>query len=267
MGKGTPGLNRPITHGDRTTIESQLARHQQHKAKEILHERRDLLDADPWENSLSNARQPQHNVMTDSIMSAEQFYSLDLTSSLSSSAVSGATDTSFSSTSTSSALPPPRGEGGAEPTPRRGTVHTRYLYEEDMIPFHDGVGLQQLSQTPPPQHPPPRVSKQPPPSSSSSPSFPSGFPSCKYSITLSGVTVALMEADPSHTYTTRLPGNGEASPPEYGGTPPSSLDEGGLDPVKYFDAVSYLLKDGINHQQLEMKQKELAQILPLDHLL
>jgi hypothetical protein len=45
------------------------------------------------------------------------------------------------------------------------------------------------------------------------------------------------------------------------------VDEGGLDPMKYFETVSALLEGGVNRKVLQNKQEELSQVLPNDHLL
>lgn len=105
---------------------------------------------------------------------------------------------------------------------------------------------------------------------------------CKYNITFGGITLALLESEPMYMYT--APGitssllttsKTRLSPPQEGVNNPglmetsrySSVDEGGLDPLKYFETVSALLKDGVNRKELENKQEEMAQILPNDHLL
>lgn len=265
----TAGQSRPISHGDRTTIESQLAHHQQqeqHRAKAVHQTARrrgqDLLDADPWENSIPQTAPLK--ARSSSASGADDFYSLDLTSSLTSSAVRNDMDESFVSTSSHLSSHPPslgkgvelraRGVGGA-------TVHRRQLEGDDMDTLHEGVGLQQLSQSPPyssspHKHGVPRSlpHKSCPPQLRSTP-----HPSCMCTLTLSGVTLALLEADPSHTYTTSNVGG------SIGGE--ASMDEGGLDTVKYFELVSELLKDGVNRHQLALHQEQLAQVLPADHLM
>ena len=117
---------------------------------------------------------------------------------------------------------------------------------------------------------------------------------CKYSFTFGGVTLALLEADPMHVHSTPAAPTVSPSPPEQNSpqanSPPlnlsqynphsrkstsdgldvcsiSSIDEGGLDPIKYFDTVSVLLEEGINRKVLQAKQEELSQVLPNDHLL
>jgi len=101
---------------------------------------------------------------------------------------------------------------------------------------------------------------------------------CKYSLTIGGVTIALLEADPMYTYTTPgLPRESSTS-----GSPSnsinsstgsscygrySSVDEGGLDPVKYFETMAELLKEGVNKVAFKSEQEKLAHVLPNDHLL
>lgn len=104
---------------------------------------------------------------------------------------------------------------------------------------------------------------------------------CRYSFTISGITLALLEADPMHTHCTPAT-QYSSSPPTFlrkSPSPPSqssprnssgrlsSVDEGGLDPIKYFETVSALLEEGINRKVLQNKQEELSQVLPNDHLL
>lgn len=104
---------------------------------------------------------------------------------------------------------------------------------------------------------------------------------CRYSFTISGITLALLEADPMHTHSTPA-AQYSSSPPTFlrkSPSPPSqssprnssgrlsSVDEGGLDPMKYFETVSALLEEGINRKVLQNKQEELSQVLPNDHLL
>ena len=47
----------------------------------------------------------------------------------------------------------------------------------------------------------------------------------------------------------------------------SSLDEGGLDPHKYFRGMAGILTGGVNRNILRENQEELGQLLPSDHLL
>lgn len=299
--KVASGQSRPIPEADKNTLETQLAHHQQleqHKAR-VSHQRQDLLNADPWEIShaittgpVAMLQKPHLLPGTDSTCpdstEEEHFYSLDLTSSLTSSVLSNEPAAMDVSTMPTSPTPVEKGAwfGG-----RMGTVHRRFLEGEESgeaIPLHEGVGLQQLSQSPPDGP----SSHQPYPSTRQ-PSFPITPqqrcpPSYKYSLTLSGMTLSLLEADPPHTYTTRLksedslpgpgstgPGTGTGSGPStgpdtgagLGANSGSSIDDGGLDTVKYFELVSELLKSGVNHHQLELQHQELAQVLPADHLM
>lgn len=251
------GISRPIPRGDGPTLEDQLARlqKQQHKSV-LLQQRQDLFDADPWDHTLSHLpplKSHQATHLTEST-SGEQFYSLDLHSSLTSSAAT--MEDSF--VSTDSRLPLSAGSG---------VVHRRCIDEqgtEEPIALHDGVGLQQLAQSPPTAHHITASSSQRgrPGKQHALPHHKS-LPACKYSLTLSGLTVALLQSDPAHTYTmTRAD-----QVPSSSHTPTSSMDEGGLDPVCYFQLICELLKGGVNHQELKLQQKELAQILPADHLL
>ena len=109
---------------------------------------------------------------------------------------------------------------------------------------------------------------------------------CKYSFTISGITLALLEADPMHVHSKPATNNNvtttttSESPPPFvkRSSPPlsqsslnshglSSVDEGGLDPLKYFDTAAMLLEEGINRKVFQVKQEELSQVLPNDHLL
>lgn len=45
------------------------------------------------------------------------------------------------------------------------------------------------------------------------------------------------------------------------------MDEGGLDPVKYFETMAELLKEGVNKVAFKSEQEKLAHVLPNDHLL
>lgn len=108
---------------------------------------------------------------------------------------------------------------------------------------------------------------------------------CKYSFTVSGITLALLEADPMHVHSTPFSTVASESPSLVRRGSPhssqsslnsnhsntngslSSVDEGGLDPLKYFETVSGLLEEGINRKVFQAKQEELAQVLPNDHLL
>ena len=266
FGRLATGQSRPILHGDRTNIESQLARHHQQELQKARNSRKrqDLLDANPWDNSSTHTAPLKtalpHPLSSDSMYSgsaADHFFSLDLHSSLSSSAVSKGMEDSFASTASSLSSPLDKGVGLW--TKGVATVHSRCMDDygsANAIPLHEGLGLQQLSQPPMPRPP---QTKTPPPSCKTPP------PSCKFTVALSGMTVALLEADPSYTYTSRAPCVEEGHSGGVAGE--ASMDETGLDTNRYFELVSELLKDGVNRHQLHLHQEELAQILPADHLM
>ena len=306
-----PGQNRPIPKTDLKTIESQLAKHQLHeqKAKLKLRQKEDLFRADPFDNSIPAST----TAMTESFSSSnEEFFSLDLNSSTLMEKSTQLEDSFYSTASKMNG-----GTPGLDGSTAKGDgiqIHTRgSVSDVDTITLHDGAGLQQLSRgsslygssrgsgssiglATPTQSPPlmPRMR-----SGSRGAAAASSFSSkertnrssesqhdlCKYCVTLSGITVALLEADPMYTYSSpSLPdesvsatllgsigvkserrldptNDGDASA-KY-----SSVDEGGLDPMKYFENVSHLLRDGVNRRQLQSTQEELAQVLPNDHLL
>ena len=266
-----PGQSRPIPHRDRNTLESQLSRHQQlqqHKTRTLHQQGQDLLDADPWENSLPHRTTgtrpllPPHLRPSDSMSTSanDNFFSLDLTSSTVSYGV--AMEDSFASTTSQLSSPPAGAPLPSPPADRRQhkgtTVHHRCSDDfDEAIALHEGVGLQQLSQSPPTQHPPPRKPAAPQTGRTPRP------PSYRYSFALGGLTVALLEANPTHTYTTPLERDSTGGVASVG----CSIDEGGLDPVRYFELVSSVLRDGVNQSQFEYHHKTLAQILPADHLM
>ena len=183
-------------------------------------------------------------------------------------------------------------------TSSSGHVHGRHFTGNnlDSIPLHEGQGLQQLSQSPGQVFrkaggggrglsPPTQRSRSGTASSASGSSYSSTQSTtsrqihmelqhdlCRYMFTVSGVTIALLETDPPHIHTT--PGlpkkpadslSGGAGGVGYGRY--SSLDEGGLDPARYFENMAELLKNGVNRRVLQEVQEKLAQILPTDHLL
>jgi len=89
-----------------------------------------------------------------------------------------------------------------------------------------------------------------------------------YSLTLNGATIALLEANPAHTYTTKLSKQSSLSSLDrQTESPPTSMDEGGLDPVWYFELVAEWLSEGVHWHSYQQYQKQLAQFLPADHLL
>ena len=365
--KMKPGQSRPIQKGDLKTIESQLARHQlsEQKAKAKKLQREDPFHADPWDNSVG--RHEASALVNSSITTNEEFFSLDLTHSLSESHMTQSMTQMEDSFAMSSSRvssqdtfsyfgrAPSSITGRSELSSAAGGGGGAHIYgrsvasDLESIPLHEGVGLQQLSRSPPffhPTHHPPhqhhgsphqrrrthtdagtrKSSRQTVTSGGGTTLFPSGesppcnrlssLPSetggsttahrkqhhmdehyevCKYSFTISGVTLALLEADPMHvhstpaTTTTNNKDNATStsespSPSEPNSSPHlsqsnknahrsvidgglSSVDEGGLDPLRYFETVAMLLEQGINRKVLQVKQEELSQVLPNDHLL
>lgn len=268
------GQSRPIPKSDMKTIESQLAKHQlrEQKLKAKLQQREDLFHADPWNNSLANPR----SLADSTHSSSDEFFSLDLTTSYAESTSatiqSVSLEDSYLSTDSklSSATPPPG-------------IHTRYGVTDTVnIPLHSGVGLQQLSQNAGLSHankgqrsPTTRRSRtvsgeaeHPPRAANHQTDM------CKYSVTVGGVTIALLESQPLYTYTPGIDSSVWATRPSLSPnslveetSPYCSIDEGGLDPLKYFETVCKLLADGVSRKELESKEEELAQVLPNDHLL
>ena len=89
---------------------------------------------------------------------------------------------------------------------------------------------------------------------------------CKYSLTLSGITVAVLQANPAYTHPTdwHRCRKTESSVQQQGY---SSLDSSGLDPMCYLSEVANLLRGGVNRREVQKQREHLAQALPLDHLL
>ena len=277
------------------TIESQL-RHQLKEQRMKSRRKEDLLQADPWENSLQNG-----NMGESTYSSPDEFFSLDLNSSYTAAAMEKSANMEDSLVSSSGRF----GGGSSSNLPQADTshIHERCVSSNmQSIPLHEGEGLQQLSEspslakrlsaTPPMQRSPPMQrprSGGSNTSSASSYSRSSGARSrrhsesqqdlCKYTLTVSGVTVALLEANPLYTYTTPgLPqehSTSSASPSSSMGSSVgsgcygrySSVDEGGLDPMKYFETTAELLREGVNKVVLKGAQEKLARVLPNDHLL
>ncbi len=277
------------------------------QAKSHQHKKqRDLLTSDPWDDPVSTHKNSKTTTdrfapMTES-GNNEKFYSLDLNSSYSSSMADSMNESFLSNCNTPAHqhldhpndVPNPLktvGEGQRGRLGGKGILHRHGLEGDDGVRFHEGVGLQQLSSgasevgcdpfAPPKAAPPVQknsplkphssfLSKNEDPHSSShrhyAPSR-SGSTS-KYSLTLNGVTLALLEANPAHTYSTRLSDHSSLSSLDKGTeSPPTSMDQGGLDPVRYFELVSQWLSEGINWHNYQQHQKQLAQFLPADHLL
>ncbi len=246
-----PGLSRPIPRADMKTIESQLVRHQikEQKVMTQRQQREDLFHADPWTNALGS--QPSRGLTESTVSSQDEFQSLDLNTSYAESTMTQSVGLDESFVSTDS-----RFSTGSS----RCNVHTRYSNTAN-IALHSGVGLQQLSGPSDKdqnvvkrlraesgsENPPPCVSRE------------RSGDMCRYSVVVGGVTLALLESQPVHIYST------DDMEGEVRGT--SSVDNGGLDPGRYFQAVCGLLADGVNKKELESRGEDLAQVLPSDHLL
>lgn len=314
-----PGQNRPIPKHDMSTIESQLAKHQlrEQKIQSKLQQQQDLFNADPWDNSLTRHHHQTTDMSESMSSTVEEFYSLDLNTSYSAASqtttdLTQSVQMEDSFVSTTSRLSSQDVAMSRLATRHDGRhIHERCVTSDvERVPLHDGAGLAQLSKSPPyglnqelllrtsgggisPNTSPPMQRMRSVSGGSSQSSYRARSSSnlhkhcsdgqhdmCKYSITFSGITCALLETDPVYTYSSTVPTlkstlvqqNQSSSPSSsfHGATEInqySSMDEGGLDPLKYFEAVSELLRDGVNRTVLQNRQEELSQVLPNDHLL
>lgn len=259
-----PGQNRPIPGSEMGRLESQLQHHVKEQ-RQKRQQREELLRADPWENSLRG------DLLESAYSSTDEFFQLDLNTSYSGHAEESSLEDSFVSAKS-----------------RSGSIGTTHIHgrcvasEMQNIPFHAGAGLQQLSQSPPfPKSHSPLLQRVRSTSNTAASSVRSRRQSdsqhdvCKYTLTVSGITVALLETDPTYIYST--PGVQRAwSSSSLGSSAGSdggssgqycSLDEGGLDPMKYFEGVASCLKGGVNRRVVQGSEERLGQILPADHLL
>ena len=154
----------------------------------------------------------------------------------------------------------------------RGNIFGRGPSSQELsdIELTKGVGLQQFSLTnlhggASPSASPSQVRRQR--SSVGGGGNENDLDICRYSLTVGGVTCVLLEANPVHTHSSTV-SRPDSQPTSLGSsTEYCSLDESGLDPVKYFSAVGEVLKGGVNRAALQANQEELGQILPADHLL
>jgi hypothetical protein len=266
------GTNRPIPSGDLHGMQSQLQSLYREERRQ-RERRRDLLTADPYQGRGGGSR------MTDSsvAVSPDMFYSLNLNESFSeatttrseasgersmesSLCTTAASETTMSDSYTSSTTA--RTLHGRSPD----SVHMDSYSEEgdlDSIALGGGSGLQQLAQQ---QSPGPRRRHR----NSSGGKVGGGGSGgivphdvCKYSLTLSGITVAVLEANPAYTHPTdRYRCRKSESTQTY-----SSLDSCGLDPMCYLSEVANVLRAGVNRREIQRQRENLAQALPLDHLL
>ena len=250
-----PGYNRPIPQQDMKTIEKQLVHHIdfERNKKKVEEE---ILQLDPWDIS-------SRKLMSDSVQSnsSDLFYSFDLNT----------TDES------SRGLEPPHPPSG------RLTKGAKCRNNPDManIQLGDGVGLQQLSPSSSPFSPIKGVHRSRS-SFAHAPQTQTVISNeevvCKYSCSLSGLTCAILESNPVHTYMNNPTGKsydkqetktGSNTDPDSLSSSPEycSLDEGGLNPYKYFDCVENILKGRVGRREVQSCRDQLGKVLPADHLL
>lgn len=226
-----PGRNRPIPKHDMQTIETQLVNHIDIERRKKKAEE-ELLQQDPWNIGGARGHMSSHmsSHMTDSMQvstTSDMFYSFDLQSNENQS------------------------------SPQKGET-----------PHENGMDLEQGSSK-----------LRPFPLSHST-----SQDQCIYSISLGGITCAVLENKPVHTHLTRGSGrNGsnegsetdsytsakaDSDPYSLGSNPElCSLDEGGLDPFKYFDCIRDVLKGRIGPREIKSCEHRLGQVLPADHIL
>lgn len=265
-----PGRSRPIPQQAMRTIETQLMHHIDSQRKKKIAEE-ELLQRDPWDISARS----KLSSMSESVHSThnEAFYSFDLDST---------------SVDDQSSMSVPKSKFSQTTTSQPRIIH-KHKSVLPHVHLGDGVGLQQLS--PPsssPQNSRRHWNRQN--RAHTSLSF-SEHDVCRYALTLSGVTVTLLEANPIHTYPQHANNLQDSFPVSMQGsethstdsfasvhTHPStdslsssleycSLDEGGLDPGKYFDSMVDLLHGRIGRQEIKNCQDQLGRVLPADHLL
>ena len=293
-------MSRPIPTSQLCGLESQLRQHYREEKRKREH-RRDLLRADPYQNS------PHGNVsgrgqssssnfggMADSAVlmnSPDMFYSLNLHDSFSEASTRsefGGDRSMESSVCTAAASSTGMGDSyvsTASTQNRRGrspeSVCSGGLYDDtedavslDSIPLGGGSGLQQLARGSSARRNRASGGERDTRTGAGGGGRREGVTQhdvCKYSLTLSGVTVAVLEADPAYTHTTDTPSTNthraRTNSSKRGHTS-SSLDSSGLDPACYLLEVAEVLKcGGVNRREIQRQQEHLAQALPLDHLL
>ncbi len=233
----TPGLSRPIPEHDMRTIETQLINHIDVQRKKKMAEE-ELLQLDPWDITARRTESTFNN-------KSEMFYSFDLQNQ----------EPPDHHTSMGVAIS--NGERLAHPPTSR------------LRPTHnDGVTNTDQSVHPSPSSNVHSVTDE----------------VCIYSMTCGGLTCAILENTPVHTHITRSTG-GKMSPSDsetdsyssakadtdsgsLGSVPElCSLDEGGLDPFKYFDCVKDILNGRVGRREVKNCEKMLGQVLPADHIL
>lgn len=227
------------------TIETQLVQHieSQKKLRQAEIEQQQL---DPWDIS-SRKKQSLPPPPTD-----EVFYSFDLNSDY------------------QNGLPTKSRSGG--------TIFSQHQLRSaqlsSRVQLGEGVGLQQLSPSLSPSTSPQNMRR-----AQNKPKTDNNLEDelCRYTLILSGVTLVLLEANPIHTYS-QLSGRAlqesdvfssvqsqfstSSSSLEY-----CSMDEGGLDPVKYFESVHDILCGRVTRYDVMKHQEQLGRVLPTDHLL
>ena len=235
----TPGHSRPIPKQDMKTIEAQLVNHIDVQRKKKMAEE-ELLQLDPWDIS---ARKKLNDMSESSYSTgSEMFYSFDLLNQ------------------------------GAEKSD-----HSPKGVASRVSDFHSdgrGVGLEQ-----------PPSSRLHPPTTNKPSSCSVADDVCVYSFAFGGFTCAVLENRPVHTHITRSNGRvsggsdntsetdsyssakADADPNSLCSSELCSLDEGGLDPFKYFDCVKDILKGRVGRREIKSCENKLGQVLPADHLL
>ena len=289
------GINRPIPGKDMRNIESQLQHHLHEERKRREH-RGDLLRADPYKTSMLGGGS-RGGIMTDSTAStSNMFYSLDLRDSFSEPSRSGERSMETSTcTAVSSAMGDSYTSTVHSHTLSGDGIHSRYdpfgdgASVLDSVSLHEGPGLQQLAHSP-------LTGRRRGAERDSIDGRRRGRGGvgggragitqqdvCKYSLTLSGVTVAILEADPAYTHphsqrNEKPRGQGKTeqifaaglsglSSSSSSSSRYSSLDSSGLDPMSYLSEVAKVLRGGVNRREIQRNQERLGQALPQDHLL
>ena len=264
------GKNRPIPGRELHGMQSQL-RQQLREEKRQRERRRDLLTADPYPGGRGGSG---IGGMTDSTMTAspDMFYSLNLHDSFSEASRSEVRGerSMESSLCTTAASVTTMGDSFTSTDFRSGrgrspdSILTGAHGEEgdlDSIALGGGSGLQQLAQSPGTTGRGSTHSRM----RGGVRGGVSPHDVCKYSLTLSGITVAVLQANPVYTHPTDTSRRGKTEPTttqQY-----SSLDSSGLDPMCYLLEVANVLRAGVNRREIQRQQEHLAQALPLDHLL
>lgn len=276
------GVNRPIPGKDMRDIESQL-RHHRHEEKRRREHRRDLLRADPYKNSMRGEGSHRGGLTDSAATSADMFYSLNLHDSFSESGPSELGDRSMESSICTTAA------SSAMVDSYSSTVHSRRKSPDGIFSRHDplgggtgssgslesiplsgGTGLQQLAHSPEVRRRGRNKDSTLGNTVGTGPQADTGIVQqdiCKYSLTLSGVTVAILEANPAYTHPVDKSRSQQRTTEPSSTGPSSSLNSSGLDPMCYLSAVAEVLSDGVNRREIQKHQERLAQTLPQDHLL